>query len=312
MVANKKILVLGSNGFLGSNLKEFLLNSQKFDKEFLFFHNGKEESNLLDSKRFDEYIKSIKPDIIFNCTAFVGGISYGYKYPAKLLHNNSQMVLNLFESCLSNNVDKLINPISNCAYPGNLNFYEEKNFWNGKPHDSVFNYALTRRLIVALGESYFNQYNLNTCNLVMSNMYGKYDHFDESRSHALGALVKKIYDAKTNGSKSVVIWGSGEPIREWLHVEDGVQAMIRASQLQEGSYFFNIGINKGISIKELANKIAETLEWQGEFEFDLSKPDGAKEKRVDGSISKKYLDWEPEVNLDKGLVQTIDWYVKQK
>ncbi len=312
MNENKKILVFGATGFLGKNLKEYLEDSDNFDNDLLTFHNGIEELDLLNEEKVNKYIKSKKPDIIFNCSAFVGGIGYGYKYPGKLLHDNSKMVLNIFQCAVSNSVNKLINPISNCAYPGELNFYEEKNFWNGKPHESVFNYALTRRLIVALGESYFSQYKLNTSSLILSNMYGKYDHFDEMRSHALGALIKKIHDAKENNKKSVIIWGTGDPIREWLHVDDGVQSMVRASKLADGNYFFNVGVNKGLTIKELAIKIAKLLEWEGEFEFDLTKPDGAKEKRVDGTSSKTYLDWEPEVNLDEGLAKTINWYVEQK
>jgi len=312
MNENKKILILGATGFLGKNLKEYIENSNKFDNDLITFHNGKEELDLLNEEKLNKYIKSTKPDIIYNCAAFVGGVSYGYKYPAKLLHDNSKMVLNIFQSSVSNSIKKLINPISNCAYPGDINFYEEKNFWNGKPHESVFNYALTRRLIVALGESYYSQYKLNTSNIVLSNMYGKHDHFHEERSHALGALIKKIYDAKENNSKSVIIWGTGEPIREWLHVEDGVESMIRASDLNDGNYFFNIGVNKGITIKELAIRIAKLLEWEGGFEFDLTKPDGAMEKRVDGTSGKTYLDWEPQVDLDEGLVKTINWYVEQK
>ncbi len=312
MNENKKILILGATGFLGKNLKEYIENSDRFDNDLLTLHNGKEELDLLNEEKLNKYIKSTKPDIIFNCSAFVGGVSYGYKYPAKLLHDNSKMILNIFQSSVSNSVKKLINPISNCAYPGDINFYEEKNFWNGKPHESVFNYALTRRLIVALGESYYAEYKLNTSNIVLSNMYGKYDHFDEERSHALGALIKKIYDAKEKNTNSVIIWGTGNPIREWLHVEDGVESMIRTSALNDGNYFFNIGVNKGITIKELAIKIAKLLEWEGEFEFDLTKPDGAMEKRVDGTNGKTYLDWEPQVQLDEGLAKTINWYVEQK
>ena len=115
----------------------------------------------------------------------------------------------------------LINPISNCAYPGDLSFYEEESFWNGKPHESVFDYALTRRLIVALGNSYYKEYGFSSTNVVLSNMYGPGDHFDEERSHALGALINKIYNAKKNNLNSIEIWGSGDPIREWLYVKDG-------------------------------------------------------------------------------------------
>ena len=143
-------------------------------------------------------------------------------------------------------------------------------------------------------------------------MYGKYDHFDEKRSHALGAILNKVYKAKINNEPTVNIWGTGSPIREWLYVQDGVKAMIKASKLTEGNYFFNVGVNKGISIKDLSMKIAKILDWNGEFIYDTSKPDGALEKRVDGSSSLKLLSWEPEIDLDQGLEETVEWYVRQK
>ncbi len=312
MIDSRKTLVLGSNGFLGKNLKNQLLLEFNNNTENLIFHSGKEELDLLDSDLVGKYFEKIKPQVIYNCTAFVGGISYGYEFPGKILHDNSKMALNLFENSRFHNVQQIINPISNCAYPGNLNIYEEKNFWNGKPHESVFDYALTRRLIVALGKSYYSQYKLSSCNLVLSNMYGKYDHFDEKRSHALGAILNKVYKAKINNEPTVNIWGTGSPIREWLYVQDGVKAMIKASKLTEGNYFFNVGVNKGISIKDLSMKIAKILDWNGEFIYDTSKPDGALEKRVDGSSSLKLLSWEPEIDLDQGLEETVEWYVRQK
>tara|TARA_B100001250_G_scaffold169750_1_gene146216 strand:- start:47735 stop:48667 length:933 start_codon:yes stop_codon:yes gene_type:complete len=307
---NQKILILGSTGFLGKNLYNEILDSDLKNDEIITL-KGKSEVNILDFDKFDNYIKKIKPDIVFNCSSFVGGIAYGYKYPAKILNDNTQMVINIFKSSLENQVKQLINPISNCAYPGNLNVYEESNFWDGKPHESVFNYALTRRLIVALSESYYKEYNLNSCNLVLSNMYGPNDHFDEERSHALGALIKKISDAKKNNDKTVNIWGTGSPIREWLYVKDGAKAMIKSTELKEGNYFLNIGVNKGISIKNLAEKIAEILNWDGNFNYQTEKPDGALEKRVEGSKSYTQLKWKPEVSLDNGLKETIDWYAKQ-
>tara|TARA_Y100000816_G_scaffold292493_1_gene288083 strand:- start:3767 stop:4705 length:939 start_codon:yes stop_codon:yes gene_type:complete len=312
MIDSRKTLILGSNGFLGKNLKNQLLLEFNNNTENLIFHSGKEELDLLDSDLVGKYFEKIKPQVIYNCTAFVGGISYGYEFPGKILHDNSKMALNIFENSRVHNVQQIINPISNCAYPGDLNIYEEKNFWNGKPHESVFDYALTRRLIVALGKSYYSQYKLSSCNLVLSNMYGKYDHFDEKRSHALGAILNKVYKAKVNNEPTVNIWGTGSPIREWLYVQDGVKAMIKSSKLTEGNYFFNVGVNKGISIKDLSMKIAKILDWNGEFVYDTSKPDGALEKRVDGSSSLKLLSWEPEIDLDQGLEETVEWYVRQK
>ena len=310
MESKQNILVLGSSGFLGKNVREYFENNKS--EYVITYHDGKKDLDILEDDKLSNYIGDVKPDIIINCAAFVGGISYGPKYPAKLLHDNSKMILNIYNTCAKHEVRKLITPISNCAYPGNIDYYEEKNFWNGKPHESVFNYALTRRLIVAMGEAYYSQHQLTSCNLVLSNMYGKHDHFDEARSHALGAILDKVYKAKINNEESVTIWGTGSPIREWLYVEDGVKSLVKATHLAEGNYFFNIGVNKGISIKELAIKIAELLDWGGNFEYDLSRPDGAPEKRVDGSSSLKYLKWEPETSLEDGLIKTIEWYSNER
>ena len=306
----EKILVLGSNGFLGKNIREYF-ESNNYDGEIIY-HEGKEDINLLNENKLSNFLGDVQPNVIINCAAFVGGISYGTKFPAKLLHDNSKMALNIFETSVKHNVQMLINPISNCAYPGYLNYYQEKNFWDGKPHESVFNYAFTRRLIVAMGDAYYSQYKLSSCNLVLSNMYGKHDHFEEERSHALGAIINKVFKAKVENKDSVVIWGTGNPIREWLYVEDGVRSLIKALNLEEGNYFFNIGVNKGITIKDLANKIASLINWTGNFEYDLSKPDGAIEKRVDGENSLKYLQWKPEVSLDSGLKNTVEWYMHEK
>lgn len=312
MLDKKSILILGSNGFVGQNLKKYLLKNFNEGPFNFIFHHGKEEVDLLNEKEFDKYLVKHKPQKIINCSAFVGGISYGAKYPGKILHDNSKMILNIYETSRINNVNQIINPISNCAYPGNRDVYIESEFWDGKPHDSVFNYALSRRLIVALGESYFNQYKLNSCNIVLSNMYGKYDHFDESRSHALGAILDKVYKAKVNGEKTVTIWGTGTPIREWLFVEDGAKSLVKCLDLDVGNYFFNIGVNKGISIKDLAEKIKNLLSWDGDFEYDKTKPNGALEKRVEAESMVNILNWKPETSLDEGLKQTVDWYVKQQ
>ena len=139
-------------------------------------------------------------------------------------------------------------------------------------------------------------------------MYGPHDHFDEIKSHALGALVTKIVNAKLNKIDNVEIWGTGKPIREWLYVKDGANALIKSVGLKNGNYFFNIGVNKGMSIKNLAILIAESVNWNGEFIYDTSKPDGALEKRVLGTFTKENLNWSPTTSLENGVKTTIDWY----
>jgi len=306
---NLKILIIGSGGFLGGWVKNLLQNSNEHLIEEI---PGKNFVDITKEDEFDSFIKSSKPDIVINCAAFVGGIAYGYKYPSKILNLNSKMALNLYSVLNKNNVNLLINPISNCAYPKHLTTYKEEDFFSGPPHESVYNYAVAKRLFVNLGNSYQKEFKFNSVNVILSNMYGQDDHFDIERSHALGALVKKICDAKISGINKVEIWGSGKPIREWLHVSDGARALIMSTYLSKGHHFFNVGVNKGISIKDLALEIKNAAKWDGEFTYNLEKPDGVLEKKVDGSNGKKFIKWEPEVDLKSGIKDTVEWYFKNK
>ena len=303
-----KVLVVGSNGFLGKHVKS-ILDSE--DKHHVLEITGKDQVDLTRYELLSDYLSEFKPKIIINCAAFVGGISYGYKHPAKMLYENSLMAINLYKASLEHNVDKLINPISNCAYPGKLTTYKEEYFFDGPPDKSVYNYGISKRLYVQLGNSFFEENNFSSVNVVISNMYGPYDHFDIERSHALGAIIKKVHDAKKDNINKVEIWGTGKPIREWLYVKDGAEALIRSMSLEPGHHFFNVGVEKGISVIELAEIIKDKFGWNGEFELDTSRPDGVLEKKVDGNLGQIKLGWKPETNLNDGIQTTIDWYIEK-
>tara|TARA_X000000368_G_scaffold63996_1_gene45538 strand:+ start:8477 stop:9415 length:939 start_codon:yes stop_codon:yes gene_type:complete len=305
MVKSKNLLILGANGFLGKNVISLL--NERHDYKILKL-NGKNELDLTKDELFNDYLSKNKIDYIINCAAFVGGIAYGYDFPAELLSKNTVMASNIYKAAYENGVKLLVNPISNCAYPKDQNLYEEENFWDGAPHESVFEYGFSKKFFVALGNAYFREYNFSSANIVLSNMYGPHDHFDEKKSHALGALIKKIYDAKLNNHNNVEIWGTGKPIREWLYVKDGADALIKSTELKENSYFFNIGVNKGMSIEEMAVLIAKIIDWDGEFIFDTSKPDGAKEKRVLGKFTEENFNWSPQISLENGIRSTVEWY----
>ncbi len=301
-----KILIVGSRGFLGSHVTEKLKNNENYD---VLEIRGKDQVDILNIKDLNSYLDSNKPEIVINCAAFVGGISYGYKYPAQMLHINSIMALNLYKASYENGIKKLINPISNCAYPGDITTYKEEDFFIGPPDESVYNYGISKRLYVQLGKSFSKEYNFSSANVIVSNMYGPNDHFDEERSHALGAIIKKVYEAKKNNFDEVVLWGTGRPVREWLYVEDGADALINSIQLNKGHHFFNVGVKKGILVLDLAEIIKEEFGWNGKFVLDTSKPDGVLEKKVDGTLGQKKLNWKPEVDLTLGISKTVDWYI---
>ena len=299
-----KVLLVGSSGFLGNHVKTILNN--KYDT---FEITGKKQIDITKYDKLDKYLSNLKPDIVVNCAAFVGGISYGYKYPARMLYENSTMAINLYRASQKNKVKKLINPISNCAYPRNLTTYKEENFFDGPPDDSVYNYGIAKRLYVQLGKSFYQENNFSSVNVVVSNMYGPNDHFDIERSHALGAIIKKVHDAKINNNKEVELWGTGKPIREWLYVDDGAKALIKSINLESGHHFFNVGVEKGISILELAEIIKDKIGWDGKFVLDTSKPDGVLEKKVDGTRGEEKLNWKPETSLIDGIQTTVNWYI---
>jgi GDP-L-fucose synthase len=302
-----KVLVLGTTGFVGKWVVEKI---KRLKPELEIVETSLSLGvDLRDKKQALDLFKTVHPGYVINCAAYVGGIQYGYIHPAELFSNNMQMILNIFEACKDNNVKRLIQPIANCAYPAKENFFKEENFWNGPLHESVMVYGMTRKMMWTGAWAYAKQYGLDTISLILSNMYGPGDHFDEIRSHALGAMVKKIVDAKTENKKEVVIWGTGSPVREWLYVEDGAEALVRAIDLDPHIDIINIGSGQGISVKDLANLIKEAVGWDGDFIYDTSRPDGAPYKTVDGSRGKELLGWTPQTNLKEGIKKTVEYYI---
>ena len=155
---SKNILLIGSQGFLGSHVKNLLDQNHENYQEI----KNKKDVDIRNLEEFDKFVRQNEFKSIINCSAFVGGIAFGYKYQADLLQINSLMAVNIYEIAKKYKIEKVINPISNCVYPGHLELYEEKNFWNGPPHESVFNYGLSKRLMVGLGESFYQQYGITT------------------------------------------------------------------------------------------------------------------------------------------------------
>jgi GDP-L-fucose synthase len=309
MSASKKILVTGATGFLGSQVVQMLRAKRDVEVVSTSLSLG---LDLRNENHTIEFFMSCKPVYVINCAAFVGGISWGYKYPADIFHNNSLMTGSLLEACRLSGAKRLINPISNCAYPAELSLFKEEDFWDGPLHETVLAYGLTRKALVVGTWAYSQQYGLDSINMVLSNMFGPGDHFDVERSHALGALIAKFVRAVDSGEQRVDVWGTGKPVREWLYVEDGAEALIRGLDCPSSQDIVNIGVGKGITIRDLAETIASELNFKGELFFDTSKPDGAPFKTVDGAKGKALLNWTPTTDLRQAIRKTIAWYVEKR
>lgn len=300
-----KVLVTGATGFLGRRVCKKLKN-QGIEYIPTSLSLG---LDLRNKQAVNALWKQWKPEVILNCAAYVGGIAFGYEHPAEIFSNNLEMTINLFEASKNFQVKRIVNPISNCAYPAKASIFREEEFWDGPLHESVMVYGFVRKASWIGAYAYARQFGMDTINLILSNMYGPEDHFDEKRSHALGALIMKFVKAKRMNEPFVSVWGTGEPVREWLHVDDAAEAMIRAIDIPKHIEPINIGVERGISIAELASLIKKYTGYKGEIEYDISKPDGASFKTVDGSKGQKIFDWSPRIEFEIGVKETIDWYV---
>lgn len=300
------ILVLGATGFLGKHVCRKLEAS---GKEF----TRSSRSMGTDLRNYDQTLKLFKevnPDVIINCASYVGGIQFGYKHPAELFSNNLRMNVNILEAVKETSIKRIVNPISNCVYPAKATLFKEDEIWDGPMHESVLVYGFVRKAFWVGSWAYHRQYGLDVVNLVLSNMYGPEDHFEAERSHALGALIMKFVKAKRNNEPYVEVWGTGKPVREWLHVDDGAEALIRAIDKPPFEDFINVGVAEGISILDMAEMIKKYVGYQGKIKLDPSKPDGAEYKTVDGSRGEQYLGWKPQVPFEQGVKETINWYIE--
>jgi GDP-L-fucose synthase len=299
------ILVTGATGFLGRRVCRLL------DQKGLAYTPTSKSmgADLCDRGAAFALFEKVRPTQVLHCASFVGGIQFGYKYPADIFTNNLPMIANLFEAAQHVGVKRIVNPISNCVYPADKTLFREEEFWDGPLHESVMVYGLVRKLSWAGSWAFARQHGLDTVNLILSNMYGPDDHFEEERSHALTALVRKFADAKRLNQPEVVIWGTGTPVREWLYVDDGAEAMIRALNCAATTEPVNVGFAEGISVRDLAQLIADKIGYQGQLVYDTSKPDGAAFKTVDGSKGAALLGWTPPTDLETGIDATVSWYV---
>ena len=300
----KKILVAGGKGFVGQNvvkkLKERNLNFAVLD--------------LIDGHDFRDFEKTKaifekeKFDAVIHCAAFVGGIQFGYKYPAQMYYDNIIMTSYLMEAARLTKVKRFVNIISNCVYPSHLSFFKEEELWAGPMHESVLSYGFAKRAGLVQGWSYQKQYGFNSVHLIIASMYGPGDHFNEERSHALGALIKKFVDAKKNNRPEVTLWGSGKPIREWLYVEDGAEAIVKSLFIEPHIDPINIGVGEGVSIIDLAQLVRKEAGYEGKITFDTSKPDGVFSKVMDNTKMIEIFKWHPEINLEDGIKKTVKYY----
>lgn len=306
MESSAKIYVTGSRGLVGSAMVE-TLQKQGYTNLLTPTH---QELDLLDSGKVAEFFSIHKPEYVIMAAARVGGIKANASYPADFLRENIAMQDNIIWQAHLSGVKKLLFLGSSCIYPRLApQPIKEEYFMTGPLEPTNEGYAIAKIAGMKLCEKIFEQYGKPFISCMPTNIYGVRDHFDPERGHVIPALMRRMHEAKINGTKEVVVWGTGNARREFLHVHDLAEAVLFLLENYTEKDFLNVGTGEDISIKELAILIKQTVGYEGELVFDTTKPDGMPRKLLDVSRIRA-LGWSPKIQFKEGLQSTYDWYLK--
>ena len=298
------ILIFGSNGLVGKSLNKILSKVSEYN----IISSTRNETDLFNFKQTSEKISKVKPDVIINCAAKVGGIYANDTKRTQFLIENLKINLNILESSMPFNEIKIINLGSSCIYPLNAeNPIKEDSFMDGKLEPTNSPYAMAKLTSIELGRSISSEYGHKIVNLMPTNLYGPNDNFDEEYSHVIPGLISRMHEAKKTNAKEFRIWGSGMPLREFLYVDDLSNCINFIIQNKIESDLLNVGSGVEISILDLAKKIKTLVGFEGELNFDNTKPDGNPRKLLD-STNINSLGWAASTNLDDGLKKTYSWF----
>jgi GDP-L-fucose synthase len=300
----RRIWVAGHKGMVGSavtrQLEALGHDVLKVDRSLL---------DLRDQTSVEVWLKHNKPDAIIFAAAKVGGIYANDTYPAEFLYDNMAIELNIIHSAHTADIERLVFLGSSCIYPKYAaQPIKEDALLTGPLEPTNEWYALAKIAGIKMCQAYRKQYGRSYISVMPCNLYGPRDNFDLSNSHVLPALIRKIHEAKVEGRSEVVVWGTGAPLREFLHVDDLVRGVIFCMQNYDEFDHINCGAGSEISIRDLATLIKQIIKYQGKLIFDPSKPDGTPRKLMDSS-KLLALGWKPQIALEDGIKNVYDWFL---
>jgi GDP-L-fucose synthase len=301
------ILVAGGSGLVGSALVREL---KRVNKKVIGISS--KDLNLLDRVKTFSYIKDLQPIAIIDAAAKVGGVGSNNAYPVEFLSQNLQIQSNLMDAAHEANVEKFVFLGSSCIYPRNCaQPIKEDYLLTGELEETNSAYAVAKIAGIELIKSYRKEFGRTWISAMPTNLYGPNDNFDLENSHVLPALIRKFVEAKRNNLSEVIMWGSGTPLREFLHVDDLAKAILICLEKYDDSQQINIGSGDEISIKDLGQKIANLTGFTGKVVWDSNRPDGTPRKVLDSTKINK-LGWKPSITLDQGIASTVEWYQENK
>ena len=302
----KRVWVAGHRGMVGSAL---LRRLAQVDCTLLTV--PREDLDLTRQTEVEAWMKATKPQAVFLAAAKVGGIVANDRWPAQFLYDNLAIAANVIHAAESADVEKLLFLGSSCIYPKLApQPIEESALLSGPLEPTNEWYAIAKIAGLKLCEAYRREYACDFISAMPTNLYGPGDNFDLTTSHVIPALMRKAHEAKLRGDRQLVIWGSGTPRREFLHVDDAADALVHLMTHYSAASQVNVGVGSDLTILELAKLIAEVVGFIGEIVTDPSKPDGTPRKLLDVSMLAS-LGWHPKIGLKQGLASTYQWFVSR-
>jgi len=307
---DKKILLTGGAGFLGSHILENLIQKKGISKSQVIIPRSKD----LDLRKWEDCRKIAEnADIIIHLAARVGGIGFNQKYPGTLFYDNIMMGVQLMEAARLEGIQKFVQVGTVCSYPKYTpSPFKEESLWNGYPEETNAPYGIAKKALLAMAQAYRKQYGMNIIYLIPVNLYGPKDNFDLESAHVIPALIRKFSEAVEKKKKQVVVWGTGKASREFLYVEDAAGGILAATEKYNKKEPVNLGTGQEITIRQLVDLIAELTGFDGQVIWDTSRPDGQPKRCLDTSRAKKEFNFEAKTNLRVGLQKTISWYINAK
>lgn len=300
------IYVSGHTGLVGSTVVEHL-TAKGYTNLIL---RTRSELNLMDFNKVGKFFETEKPQYVIDCAAKVGGIEANVKFPAQFLYENLELQNNLMWSAKETGVEKFLFVSSAVIYPNECpQPMKEEYFMQGAPDPTKSGYAYAKIAGVKMCEYINQEFGLDFISCVPTNLYGEKDNFDPARSHVIPALIARMHEAKFKGTPEVVVWGTGNSRREFLHVDDLADAIVWLMENYEDKQFVNVGTGEDISVKELAERIKMLVGYEGKLVFDATKPEGTPRRLFD--VSKiNSAGWKHKVTLDEGLQRAYAWYLE--
>ena len=301
----KRVVITGGSGFLG----RAVVNKLQAKSPQEIFVPRRRDYDLVQWDNVVRLYKTARPDIVIHLAGNVGGIGANRANPGGFFYENLMMGVQTMECARRHGVSKFVAIGTICSYPKFTPVpFKEDDLWNGYPEETNAPYGLAKKMLLVQAQAYREQYGFNAIFLLPVNLYGPNDNFDPETSHAIPAIIRKCVDAVNSGAEEIVLWGTGKPTREFLHVDDAAEGILLAAERYEGSAPVNLGAGMEISIADLAILIARFTGFKGRIVWDSSKPDGQPRRSLDVTRALEQFGFRARIPFEKGLKETIEWY----